>query len=239
MELSPPLLRAEGLIRRYGGRTVVDVDALEVRPGEVVAVLGPNGAGKSTLFRLLLLLERPDAGRILLDGRPVAPGDAAAAKRIAGVFQRPYLFEGTVAANIGYGLQARGVPAAERRLRVDEALDWLEIGALRDEPVHTLSGGESQRVALARALVVQPDLLLLDEPTANLDVSVRRRFREDLERLARRRARSALLITHDPGDAFALADTVAVMQAGRIVQSCAPDRLVLEPATPFIAAFTG
>jgi molybdopterin-binding protein len=232
-------LRAEGLVRRYGDRTVVDVDVLEVGSGEVVAVLGPNGAGKSTLFRMLLLQERPDAGCIVLNGRQVHPGDAAAARQVAGVFQRPYLFDGTVAANVGYGLRARGVGRRERKRRVDEALEWLEIRALRDARIGSLSGGEAQRVALARALVVDPDLLLLDEPTANLDVSVRRRFREDLERLVRQRAGAAVLITHDPGDAFALADTVAVMQSGRIVQAGPPDRLVLEPATPFIAAFTG
>jgi molybdopterin-binding protein len=239
MELTEPLLRAEGLVRRYGRRTVVDVEALAVHPGEVVAVLGPNGAGKSTLFRMLLLLERADAGRILFEGRAVEPGDRAALRRMAGVFQKPYLFAGTVADNVAYGLHARGVPRAERARRVDEALTWLGLGALRAAPVRALSGGEAQRVALARALIVEPALLVLDEPTANLDVTVRRRFREDLERLARTRARAVLLITHDPGDAFALADTVAVMQDGRIVQTGPPDRLVLEPATPFIAAFTG
>jgi molybdopterin-binding protein len=239
MELTEPLLRAEGLVRRYGRRTVVDIDTLTVRPGEVVAVLGPNGAGKSTLFRMLLLLERADAGRILFEGRAVGPGDDAALRRMAGVFQKPYLFAGTVADNVAYGLRARRVPQAERARRVEEALTWLGLGALRAAPVRALSGGEAQRVALARALIVEPALLVLDEPTANLDVTVRRRFREDLERLARTRARAVLLITHDPGDAFALADRVAVMQDGRIVQTGPPDRLVLEPATPFIAAFTG
>jgi molybdopterin-binding protein len=202
-------------------------------------VLGPNGAGKSTLFRLLLLLERPDAGRILFDGRAVEPGDRGALRRMAGVFQKPYLFAGTVADNVAYGLRARGVTRSARGGLVDDALGWLGLRALRDTPVRLLSGGEAQRVALARALIVEPELLVLDEPTANLDVTVRRRFREDLERLARTRARAVLLITHDPGDAFALADTVAVMQEGRIVQTGPPDRLVLEPATPFIAAFTG
>ena len=238
MELTP-LLRAEGLVRRYGSRTVVDVEALQVRPGEVLAVLGPNGAGKSTLFRLLLLLERADAGRILLEGHAVKVGDRAAARRMAGVFQKPYLFAGTVAENLAYGLRARRLGATERARRIDEALGWLGVAPLRDAPVHTLSGGEAQRVALARAFVVEPELLVLDEPTANLDVTVRRRFREDLERLARARAQAVIHITHDPGDAFALADTVAVMQEGRIVQTGTPDQLVLEPATPFIAAFTG
>jgi len=233
------VLRAEGLRRRYGGRLVVDVDEIGVEEGEILAVLGPNGAGKSTLFRLLLLLEAPDEGRILLDGREVRRGDRDAARRIAGVFQRPFLFDGTVEENVAYGLRIRGLPAAERERRVSDTLATLGLNALARAPVQTLSGGEAQRVALARAVVLRPELLLLDEPTANLDVTVRRRFREDLERLVRSHARGALLITHDPADAFAIADRIAVMQEGRIVQMGRPEALVLEPATPFVAAFTG
>ncbi|MBI4408746.1 MAG: ABC transporter ATP-binding protein [Gemmatimonadetes bacterium] len=236
---SQPLLRAESLQRRYGGRAVIDVAELEVAAGEVLAILGPNGAGKSTLFRLLLLIEKPDAGRILFEGRAVQPGDRAVSRRLAGVFQRPHLFTGSVRENVGYGLRVRGVSRPERARRVADALAWLGLEAHAGAPVHALSGGEAQRVALARALALEPELLLLDEPTANLDITVRRRFREDLERLARTHARAAILITHDPGDAFALADRIAVLHEGRIVQVGAPDELVLHPATPFVAAFTG
>lgn len=239
MELSAPLLRAERLQRRYGSQLVVDVDVLEVRAGEIVAVLGPNGAGKSTLFRMLLLLERPDAGRVLLDGRPVRTGETAAMRRLAGVFQEPYLFDGTVQMNVEFGLRGRKLSRTERAERARGALSWLGLEALSSRRVRTLSGGEAQRVALARALVLAPDLLLLDEPTANLDATVRRRFREDLEILARTHARAALMITHDPTDAFSLADRIAVMQSGRIVQHGTPEALVLEPATPFVATFTG
>lgn len=238
MELTP-LLRTERLQRRYGTRLVVDVDGLDVRTGEIVAVLGPNGAGKSTLFRLLLLLERPDAGRILLDGRPVRAGDTEAMRRLAGVFQRPFLFDGTVKENVEFGLRGRKASRQARLERSRAALSWLGLEGLSSRRARTLSGGEAQRVALARALVLAPDLLLLDEPTANLDVTVRRRFREDLEMLARTHARAALMITHDPTDAFSLADRIAVMQSGRIVQQGTPEQLVLEPATPFIATFTG
>jgi molybdate transport system ATP-binding protein len=131
------------------------------------------------------------------------------------------------------------VARAERRRRASDALDWLGVRHLAGAPVRALSGGEQQRVALARALVVEPEVLLLDEPTANLDVTVRRRFLEDVERVARTRARATLLITHDPGDAFALADRIAVIEAGRITQTGTPSDLVVQPATPFIAAFTG
>jgi molybdopterin-binding protein len=233
------VLAAQALKRSYGNRCVVNVDELGVRPGEVLAVLGPNGAGKSTLFRLLLLLERADAGTIRLSGRVVAPGDRAARGCVAGVFQRPYLFSGTVRHNLDYGLRARSLPAETRNRRLGLALEELELTGLADRGIRGLSGGEAQRVALARALVLEPDVLLLDEPTANLDVTVQRRFREDLSRVARAHARAVILITHDVTDAFALADRVAVLQDGQVVQTATPHELVLDPATPFIAAFTG
>ncbi|MEX0893705.1 MAG: ABC transporter ATP-binding protein [Gemmatimonadota bacterium] len=234
-----PLLRAEELRHSYGGRTVLDLELLEVAAGEIVAVLGPNGAGKSTLFRLLLLLEAPDRGRILLGGRPLRSGDTAARRRLAGVFQRPWLFSGSVAMNVAFGLRARGVGAAERRARVAEALGWLGVAELAEAPVHTLSGGEAQRVALARALVLRPELLLLDEPTAGLDIAVRRSFREDVERAVRAHAGGAVLITHDAADAFAVADRVAVLEEGRLTQMGTPAALAAAPASTFVAAFTG
>lgn len=234
-----PILAAHALRRRYGRRDVVDDVHLALTPGEVLAVLGPNGAGKSTLFRMLLLLERADAGRIVFDGRDASPGDADANRRMAGVFQRPYLFDATVARNVDYGLRARGVGARDSATRTRAALDWLGIAHLADARVRTLSAGEAQRVALARALVLEPDVLLLDEPTASLDIAARRRFREDLSRLVRRHAKAVVLITHDAADAFTLADRIAVMEDGRIVQAGTPDDLLLSPATPFVAAFTG
>jgi molybdopterin-binding protein len=233
------VLSASALRRAYGDRVVVDIAELGVRAGEVLAILGPNGAGKSTLFRLLLLLEKPDAGTVRLQGRVVGPGDPTARGRVAGVFQRPYLFAGSVRHNLDYGLKSVGLAGPDRAHRLEVTVKELELGSLLDRSVRELSGGEAQRVALARALVLEPEVLLLDEPTANLDVTIQRRFREDLSRVARAHARSVILITHDPSDAFALADRVAVLQDGRIVQIAAPHDLVLEPATPFIAAFTG
>jgi molybdate transport system ATP-binding protein len=238
--VSPEIvLSAERLTRSYAGRRVVDIERLEVGRGEVVAVLGPNGAGKSTLFRLLLLLERPDAGTIRLGGRAVEPGDEDARRRVAGVFQRPRLFSGSVRSNLEFGLRSTGVPAREWSERIDRTVAELGVSHLPRADVRTLSGGEAQRVALARALVLEPEVLLLDEPTTGLDVTVRRRFREELGRVIRERARSVVLITHDAADAFELADRVAVMEGGRIVQVGTPEDLTTEPATPFVAAFTG
>lgn len=234
-----PLLEGEGIVRRFGTRVVLDVDRVAVQRGEVLAIVGPNGAGKSTLFRTLLLLEAPDTGIVRLGGAAMRQGDRRARGRLAGVFQRPVLFSGTVHANVEFGLVALGVSRPERARRTAEALAWMRLDALRDAPVHTLSGGEAQRVALARALVLQPDVLLLDEPTANLDIAIRREFLRDVEEVARGRAQAIVLITHDPGEAFGLADRIAVLHDGRIVQSGTPDDLALRPATPFIAELTG
>ena len=237
--MSAPLLAAQGLVRRYGGRAVVDALDLEIHRGEVVAVLGPNGAGKSTLYRLLLLLERPDAGTVRLDGRAVSPGDDGARRRLAGVFQRPHLFTGSVADNLRFGLRATGVPKAEWPARLSRAADELGIGGLMGASIARISGGEAQRVALARALVLEPDVLLLDEPTASLDATIRRRFREELGEVIRERAGAVVLITHEAAEAFDLADRVAVMEEGKIIQAGTPEDLTMDPATPFVAAFTG
>ena len=166
-------IEVTGVRKAYGGRVVVDVDELQVRTGEVLAVLGPNGAGKSTLLRIMALLEAPDTGRLTHFGRAVTSRDLAARRRIAVVFQRPLLFHGKVLANVEYGLRLRRLPRSERRARTDEVLDLLGVAHLRDADVRTLSGGELQRIALARALVLQPSILFLDEPTSNLDVYVR------------------------------------------------------------------
>jgi molybdopterin-binding protein len=237
--MNDALLCGEGLVRYYDGRRVVDVDAIEVRAGEVLAVLGPNGAGKSTLMRLLAALETPDEGRTLYRGQPVERDDPRLRRAAVAVLQRPYLWRGTVAQNVEFGLKARRLPAPDRRERVRAALATLGIGELAEAPVDTLSGGEAQRVALARALAVGPEILFLDEPTADLDVTVRRRLLADLERIVRDAAPAIVLITHDPGEAFALADRVAVIEGGRIVQTGTPADIFEAPATEFVASFTG
>jgi molybdopterin-binding protein len=224
---STPLLSARGLQHSYHGKRVVDVDDFTIGAGEVVALLGANGAGKSTLFRLLLGLERPAAGEIRLNGRA------------AGVFQRPYLFDGTVADNVGYGLYALKTEKAERERRIAALAEAFGLSNILNSRVHSLSGGETQRVALVRALVLQPDLLMLDEPSANLDASIQRQFRDDLLRNVRAHARAVLIITHDAGDAFGLADRIAVMENGRIIQQGAPDELLSNPETSFVASFSG
>jgi molybdopterin-binding protein len=234
---APALLRAERLVRKYGGRSVLRDVSFEMMPGEVLAIVGPNGAGKSTLFRVLLCVERADAGRILLSGTELKHGDRALRQRLSGVFQNPVLFSGTVRDNVDFGL--RGRSRADRRRAVAAALEWFDLSGLSSADVRTLSGGEARRVALARALVLEPDVLLLDEPTAGLDATVRARFLHELERVARSRTRGIILITHDPRDAFGLADRIAVMHQGEIVQQGTPDDIMLRPATIFAAELTG
>ncbi len=201
--------------------------------------MGPNGAGKSTLVRLLAGLESPDSGRLLYKEREIRPDDRELRRAAVAVLQRPYLWRGTVAQNVEYGLKIRRVGSAERARRVKRALEALGIAELEDAPVDTLSGGEAQRAALARALALEPEILFLDEPTADLDVTVRRQLLVDLERIVHRAAPSIVLITHEPGEAFALADRVAVIESGRIVQTGAPGEIFEAPATEFVASFTG
>jgi molybdate transport system ATP-binding protein len=236
--VSAALLRVERLQRRAGAFALY-VEELEVRDGEVVAVLGPNGAGKSTLFRTLLLLEPADAGRILIHGVEARCGDVSARRRMAGVFQRPHLFAGSVADNVAFAPRALDRDRASVDAAVKRALESVQLTEASQRDVNTLSGGEVQRVALARALAAEPELLLLDEPTASLDAQGKRRFRGDLERAVRRSAGAALIITHDPADALALADRVLVLERGRVVQTGTPTDLMAAPATSFIAAFTG
>ena len=169
------LLEIGGLTKRFGDRRLFDIDRLEIETGAAYVLTGANGAGKSTLLRILCGLERAEASRLDFLGQPLtlAPYPRSMRDAIAYVHQHPVMFSTSVADNIGYGLKARGLPRDEIRSRVEEAVDWAGIGHLRDSPPQTLSGGEKQRVALARARVLQPRLLLLDEPTANLDGQAR------------------------------------------------------------------
>jgi molybdopterin-binding protein len=232
-------LEAEGLSKSYADREVVAVETLGVQEGEVFGILGPNGSGKSTLFRMLALIEAPDRGEIRHFGLKVTTKDLKARRRVAAVFQRPLLFPGKVRANVAYGLRLHHLSRREAAPRVEQALSLVGGLGLADADVRTLSGGEMQRVALARALVLEPAILFLDEPTSNLDVSVRRRFREDLKDIVRRVAATVVLITHDQSEALVLADRVAIMREGSIVQCGSPDEVFTHPRDSFVADFMG
>jgi len=237
--IAPSHLQLSGLVVRRGGRDVLQIDALDVRRGEILAVVGPNGAGKSTLVTAMGLLERPAAGTILLDGEPVdwRHGALAARRRLAIVFQEPLLFDTTVDDNVTTGLMLRGVPRREHGPRVARWLSRLGIGHLARRQARTLSGGEAQRVSLARALVIEPELLLLDEPFAALDAPTREALADDLLVLLRETATTTVLVTHDRDEALELGDRLAVIVAGRLVQIDRPDRVLREPANEAVAAF--
>jgi ABC-type Fe3+/spermidine/putrescine transport system ATPase subunit len=234
------LLRLEEVLVRAGGATLLDVAAVEVAAGETLAILGQTGAGKSTLLRVMNALLRPARGRFLWRGEEVRlPVPTSVRQRMAMAFQEPLLFHGTVFENVAYGLRLRGVSGAELERRVMEALRLFGIEGLARRAERTLSGGEAQRTALARAVVVEPDLLLLDEPLASLDPPTKERLEGELRRVIRARGLTCAYVTHDQGEAQRVADRVAVLDAGALLQVGTPDDVFLRPASERVARFVG
>jgi molybdopterin-binding protein len=236
----PPALAVRDVRRQYSPTWSLIVPALDVYPGEVLAVIGPNGSGKSTLLRVLGLLEAPDAGEVRFRGeRATVPDGLAVRRRMAMVFQKPLLADVTVAANVALGLVFRGVTAGEREGRVGRWLERFGIAALARRQARTLSGGEAQRVALARALVLEPDVLLLDEPFAGLDEPTRAALLPDLGAILGAERVTTVLVSHDRGEAQALADRVAVLMGGRLQQVDETGRVFQAPASEEVARFVG
>jgi len=230
------LYRLEGVRKGYGGRTVLDIEALTVHAGEVLVVVGPSGAGKSTLLRLLAFLEPPDAGRIHYDGRVIPPGGAPldVRREVTLVFQRTHLISTTVARNVALGLRLRGQHVS--RESIHQALADLGLNGLGHRHAHTLSGGEARRVALARAAVLRPRVLLLDEPTADLDPANVQQVERWL-RAVRRIGTTIVLVTHNIFQARRLADRVALLLDGQIVEIAPSRRFFQSPQDPRTAAF--
>lgn len=237
-------LSVTDLTKRFdAGPAALDAVSATVQAGEFVALLGPSGCGKTTLLRLIAGFERPSAGRITLGGdvmadatRFVAPED----RGIGIVFQSYALWPHmSVAGNVAYPLEVRGVPRAARAARVAEALALTGLADLAGRMPAQLSGGQRQRVALARCLVFEPRAMLLDEPLANLDLSLRAAMQDVFAQFHRRTGATMLYVTHDQAEALALADRVAVMERGRIRQFAAPELLYREPADCFVAGFVG
>jgi len=235
-------VRVEGLTKRYGAVTALDGVTLAFPSGGLTAILGPSGCGKTTLLRSLAGFVAVDAGRILFDGEDVTAVPPQA-RGTAMVFQSYALWPHmTVFDNVAYGLRLRRLPEAEVRARVEKVLDLVEIGRIegiaRRKPAE-LSGGQQQRVAVARALVVEPRVLLLDEPLSNLDAKVRQRLRAELRRLQRAVGITAVYVTHDQEEALAIADTVVLLDAGRVIQVGTPQEVYSHPASAFAAEFLG
>jgi tungstate transport system ATP-binding protein len=236
-----PILCIEKVQMTYDGLLALDVPSLRVHEGQTLAVIGPNGAGKSTLLRLLGLLEHPTEGRVLFRGQPVQSYSdlLTVRRRMASVFQEPLLTDGTVEANVALGLRLRRVDSSEVSRRVRESMVTLGIGHLATRRTRTLSGGEAQRVSLARALVLDPEVLLLDEPFAALDPPTREGLLVDLKAILDKRRVSTIFVTHDRNEALALGDQVAVMIGGRVLQVDMPERVFAEPINEEVARFVG
>jgi iron(III) transport system ATP-binding protein len=234
-------VRLDSVHKSFGPTRAVAGVSLEVRGGELVAVLGPSGCGKTTLLRLIAGFERPDAGRVE-SGDEVLAGPGAwvppERRRVGMVFQDYALFPHlTVERNVSFGLERR--PREERRTLTRTTLELVGLQHKGDRYPHELSGGERQRVALARALAPEPEVVLLDEPFSNLDATLRADLRREVELILRDAGATALLVTHDQEEALSLADRLAVMREGRIVQVGAPEDVYARPADRWSAQFLG
>ena len=234
-----PYLSIEDLSVSYGGTRVLDRVSLGVERGEMIALLGSSGCGKTTLLRSIAGFVIPDEGVIRVAGEDITrlpPEKRATAMMFQSYALWPHM---TVAGNIGYGLKMRGWKSDAIAARVAEMLKLLQLEGFTQRPVTQLSGGQRQRVALGRALAVDPHLLLLDEPMSNLDYKVRLELRHELRALQRRIGITAVYVTHDREEALTLADRIAVIDAGRIIQIGAPEEIFHRPESAFVAGFMG
>jgi putative spermidine/putrescine transport system ATP-binding protein len=229
----------EGVSKAYGAHRAVHELSLAVDSGESVALLGPSGCGKTTTLNMIAGFLEPDAGHIRIDGRAV-DGVPPYRRNIGMVFQHYALFPHlTVADNLAFGLRMRKVGTGEIARRVGGALELVHLGGLERRYPRELSGGQQQRVALARALVVEPAVLLLDEPLSNLDAKLRQTMREEIVELQQRLGITTIFVTHDQEEALAIARRIAVMDAGRVEQVGAPEAIYARPRTEFVARFIG
>jgi sulfate/thiosulfate transport system ATP-binding protein len=233
------LIEARNIVKRFGDFTALDDVSVEVEAGSLTALLGPSGSGKSTLLRVIAGLERPDAGRVCLEGQDVT-GVPPQQRGVGFVFQHYAAFKHmTVAENVAFGLRIRRRPRAEVRQRVAELLELVQLSRLGDRYPAQLSGGQRQRMGLARALAVDPKVLLLDEPFGALDARVRKELRAWLRRLHDETHTTTVIVTHDQEEAMDVADRVVVMNGGRIEQVAPPRELYDQPANEFVMSFVG
>jgi ABC-type Fe3+/spermidine/putrescine transport system ATPase subunit len=234
-----PFLTLSHISKHFGATPVLQDVSLAVEPGEILCLLGPSGCGKTTLLRIVAGLETPDQGQILVQGNAITT--LPSHRRDFGLMFQDYVLfpHMTVGDNVAFGLKMHRWPRARRMARVQELLALVELSGYENRPVYELSGGQQQRVALARSLAPNPQLLMLDEPLGALDRTLRDQLLVALRKILKQLGQTALYVTHDQIEAFAVADRVALMRAGRIEQLDTPEALYLRPASPFAAAFLG
>ena len=237
--MTEPLVELRGLRKTYADVAAVDTVNLSINPGEFVVLLGPSGSGKTTILSMIGGFIEPSAGQVFIDGHDVTQVPPAKRPTVT-VFQDYALFPHmTVAGNVGFGLEMKKLGKRERLERVEEALGLVGLSGFGARGIHQLSGGQRQRVALARAIAVEPTVLLLDEPLGALDLNLRRQMQEELVGLQKQLGTTFVHVTHDQDEAMSIADTVVVMNQGRIEDRGTPDRVYLKPASLFTATFMG
>jgi tungstate transport system ATP-binding protein len=236
-----PLLSAQNLRVRRGGIIVLDIPDFQLHPGEFVSLIGPNGSGKSSLLLALMCLIERERGRIAFRGLAIDSAGQALEyrRRVAMVFQEPLLFDTTVFQNVVSGLKLRGIEGRVLKQRAGAILERFELSRLAERHARKLSGGEARRVSLARAFAVEPEMILFDEPFANLDPPTRQVLSKEIEQIIRDTGIAAILVTHDQSEALRLSDRIVVMKDGRIVQSGVPEEVMNRPVNPFVAQFVG
>jgi len=223
---------------RYGAATVLDVPSFDVFDSEIVAVIGANGSGKSTLLRVLGLLQQPTCGKVYFRSEMAKPANCfALRRRTASVLQAPLLLDSTVYANAALGLKLRGVDREQIEARLQPWLERLGIAHLAARPARTLSGGEARRTSLARALVLEPELLLLDEPFSALDAPSREALLVDLQHVLPQSQAAVVIVTHDLYEAAALADRIGVLSQGKLLQIGPIEEVLTSPVSKEVAVF--
>lgn len=237
------MISIRGLVKAFGNTTAVSDLDLEVQRGEFLALLGPSGCGKTTTLRCIAGLESIDKGEIVVDGRTVATSSKSLAPEDRGigmVFQSYALWPHmTVYQNVAFGLKLKGLSKAIVIERVAAILDLVGLSGLSDRGVSQISGGQQQRVSLARALVLEPKVLLFDEPLSNLDAVLRERMRFEIRHIQQRLGITSVYVTHDQQEAFVIADRILVMQSGKVIQNADPVEIYNQPKTRFVAEFVG
>jgi len=240
--MNSKIIEISGLKKKLNSRFSLDIENLHADRNKILTIIGPNGSGKSSLIKIINLLEKPDEGKMYFNGTEVTNGNTDKAKirkKMSVVFQEPLLFNSSVYNNIIMGLKIRKIKPSTARDRIDYYIKKLKIGSLLGRSIKNLSGGEKQRISLARALILDPELLLLDEPLANIDQQSREDLRRDIFELIKDFRKSIIYVTHDRNDAMVVADDIAVLNNGRIEQFAQKEDIFRKPKNEFIAKFVG